>query len=251
MENQEVYKLSKGTSQVTIVHKKGLDDKAPVPVSISGNIDSVHNWLKQRIISFENSVISTLPAHPFVVDLESHVIINREELEIKLIFNESNPYTKGCVIGTLDEHTDFKKWHINTSEDWDHEQLAEFIKMNRSSFNDNATAMKLVTELKGLKVKVEKEIEKSNDNRGSFRAVLAQQVVASNIPDKLSLCVPVFKGHSKVEFQVELYVNPTTFRVKLISPDVSDIVSSVRDTIIDQQKKAIEEIAPKLVIIEQ
>ena len=129
--------------------------------------------------------------------------------------------------------------------------LSEFVKMNRSSFEDKQVAMKLSKELQELKVKVDKEVENSNDNRANMRAMVAQKVIEMNIPESFNLFIPVFKGQSKVKMEVEIYVNPGTFEVSLVSPDANDIVSEVKDTVIDVQKQSIKELAPDIVIIEQ
>jgi hypothetical protein len=62
--------------------------------------------------------------------------------------------------------------------------------------------------------------------------------------------VPIFKGTAKTTFEVEVYVNPGNYSVTFVSPDANDIVSGIKNKIIDDEVKAIEKIAPELVIIE-
>jgi len=245
MENQEVYNIEKGVKEVVITHRAGLDEERPHNVTILGNIDSVFNWLVKRLD------IDVLFAGNRVNQSVSHVIINRDKMSIGLVFNETDPLKMGEIIGELEEHPEFKKWNINTGENWNHDELAEFIKMNRSSFKSKQEAIKLSAELKTLKIKVDKEVEASSDNRGNVKVMLAQKVVDSSIPKSFRLTVPVFKGQEKQEFEVEIYVNPNNYQVTLISPDAADIISELRDSVIDEQKRNIEDIAPDLVIIER
>lgn len=247
MENQEIYNIGKGTSEVTIIHKNGLNAKAPTPISINGNIDSVFNWLSKRVEP--NADENTAPN--LVVQAESYIVINRDKLNISLTVHELDPYYKGKVSGELVEHPDFVKWKINSGDDWDHETLAEFVKMNRSCFDKKEVAMKLSTGLKNLTVNVNKELEKENDNRGSYKAMLVQKVTKMSIPEQFNLSVPIFKGQKQIEFEVEIYVNPNNYRISLVSPEANDAVSEVRDHIIDEQISNIIKIAPDIVIIEQ
>lgn len=111
--------------------------------------------------------------------------------------------------------------------------------------------MRLSTELKGLKVKVDKELEKYSDNKGNYRALAVQTVKEMSIPAEFKINVPVFKGQPKIELGVEIYINPNSFRISLVSPEANDEISRVRDEIIDTEVKKITGIAPEIVIIEK
>ena len=237
MENQEVYKIEPGVKEIEITHRKGLDAEAPLLIDITGNIDSVFNWLNKRTEINDKR--------------DSHIIVNRDEMSILLVFNETDPHYQGMVKGQLTYHPDFEKWKINEGKGWNHDELAEFIKMNRSCFKSKNDAMKLSGELKNLKIKVDKEVEASNDNRGNVKVLAAQTVIDSSIPKSFLLNVPVFKGQDKQEFEVEVYVNPNNFQVTLVSPDANDIKDAVRDNIINEEIEKIEQIAPNIPIIKQ
>lgn len=219
-----------------ILHGKALDPKPPQPVQITGNIDSVARYLLIR-----KSEIS---------QKSCHIVVNRNDMRIMLVVNENDHY-QDRITGGLELHGDFKKWQINTGESWTPKQLSEFIKMNRSCFADKETAMKLSKELQEIKVKSDKEIEKSDNNRGDYKVMIAQKIIKSNIPEKFNLEVPIFKGVEKKTFEVEIYISPDTFSCSLISPDVNDIVHAYRDSIIDQQLVVIGSETPDIVIIEQ
>lgn len=253
--------------KVIRINKSVLPEKEPIVINISGNIDSVANWLAKRVVQSDegsdeqllpeggvvvNPVIATIPLSDNMIDQkEAHVLINRDKMSIDLIVNEINPFLKGKVSGTLAKHPDFEKWAINTGQEWSNRRMSEFVKMNRSCFTNKEDAMKLSAELQSLKVKVDKEVESSNDNRANIRSMMAQKVIDMNIPKSFMLNVPIFKGGKKVKFEVEIYVNPGTFDISLISPDANDVVSEVKETVIDEQKEIIIGLAPDLVIIEQ
>lgn len=247
--NIEAVNINGEKAELIIKEIQGLSEKPKQQVVIDGNIDSVLRFLEKRYIAVANT--SGEETDNTVLPLDSHVLICRESKKIALVFNETDAYAIGNVSGKLEIHKDFSKWGINEGTEWSHQKLAEFCKMNRSLFTDPQLAMKLFVELKDVKIKTDKEFEHSNDNRGSERVLVAQKVISSNIPQTFRLKVPIFKGQSKVEFEVELYINPNSFAVTLISPQANDIVQDVLDSIIDDQKKQIQELCPDLVIIEQ
>lgn len=244
MENQEVFNIDATTREVVIVHKNGLDDLEPASISINGTIESAGNYL-------EKVIPAMIKDSPVLVQRDSVIIINREELKIKFEGNLSDPQRTIRVSGKLIKHPDFEKWGINAGTEWGNEKLGEFIKMNRSNFDSKEVAMKLSDSLKNFRMKVDKELEAMNDNRGNVRALAVQKVKESSIPESFKLFVPVFKGQPKQEFTVEIYINASTFGITLVSPDANDIIAEVRDEIIDNEIDRIEELAPNIPIIEE
>jgi hypothetical protein len=221
---------------VTILQGEAVPQREPERVQVNGTIDSVPKYLSKRAGDIDQK--------------ECHILINRNARSVTLVVNEKD-YYQDIISGSLELHPDFEKWQINTGETWTPKQLSEFVKMNRSCFQSKEIAMKLSKELQDIKVKVEKEAEKSDNNRGDYRAMIAQKVISSNIPESFKLNVPIFKGQSPREFEVEIYISPDSFSCSFVSPEVNDIVHAVRDSIIDEQIKAIEEFASDIVIIEQ
>lgn len=225
-----------GVKILEIRQGKALELKEPKPVSIHGTIDSVARWLEKRV--------------DVITQLKCHILVNRADMKILLVMDETNHY-QDRVTGNLEMHPDFKKWNINTGEGWTTKQLSEFVKMNRSCFESKEVAMKLSKELQDIRVKVEKEAEKSDNNRGDYNMMIAQKVISSSIPEKFYLNVPIFKGQPAKRFEVEIYISPDSYSCSFVSPEVNDIVHNLRESAIDEQLKRIEEIAPEIVIIEE
>lgn len=223
-------------STLTILKGEALPPREPEKVNIKGTIESVLKYLQKRVNDIAQNAC--------------HILVDRDKMIISLI-NRENDYYQDRIVGALQLHPDLEKWNINTGETWTPKQLSEFVKMNRSCFQSKDIAMKLSKELQDIKVKVEKEAEKSDNNRGDYKAMIAQKVIHSNIPESFKLNIPVFKGQPAKEFEVEIYISPDSFSCSFVSPEVNDIVHDVRDSIIDEQIKLIESIAPDIVIIEQ
>ena len=230
------FNVKDGVNTLEIREGKALELKEPVKLDLSGIIDTVTRFLEKRMGTFE--------------DKSAHILVDREVMTITLVTDEHNHYFDQ-VSGKLILNPDFTKWNINTGKAWNPKELSEFVKMNRACFDVRDTAMQLSAELSNIKVKVDKEFERSDNNRGDFRAVIAQKVIASNIPERFRLSLPIFKGTDPVSFEVEVYVSPDNYACTLVSPEANDFVFTVKNNIIDSQLDIIKELAPDIVVIEQ
>lgn len=157
---------------------------------------------------------------------------------------EENNY-KGELF--IDER--FTKFGINKDKTYTTFELADFIKMNRSFFETKDTAMKIVSELRSFKAKVDRQIENSDDKRGN-RRLLAAQVVQSNIPESFRINVPIFSGFPKQTIEIEISIDATDFSCKLISPEANDYIETVKDELINNEIEAIKKLHPALRIFE-
>lgn len=234
--NQTFTIHSPNSDTVTILQGEALPQREPKNVGVKGTIDSVGNYLEKRV--------DVIPQEKCMI------LVNRDHLSITLFVREKDPYGD-LIAGELKKHSDLEKWGINTGEQWTAKELSEFVKMNRSCFKSNETAMKLSKELQDLKVNINKEIERRDNNRGDYKAMVAQQVIKSNVPESFALNVPIFKGQPQKEFNVEIYISPDTFSCSLVSPELNEMIHSVRDSYIDKEIDRIKEIAPDIVIIEE
>ncbi|PPL04920.1 hypothetical protein [Parapedobacter indicus] len=222
--------------ELIIREGKALPALEPLKVKIAGILDSPFRFLQKRVGEIDQK--------------KAFITVNRESLTITLDFNEDDPYSNGQIVGVITEHPTFKKFGINSGHYRTTYEMAELIKMNRSAFENIQVAMKLVHELKNFKAKVEKDLEKNNDDRGN-RKILLQQTVESNVPEKFKVVMPIFKGMPKETFEVEVYFNPDDLTCTLVSPEANDTLEEIRDSAIDEVLHEIEEIAPDIVIIEK
>lgn len=237
MTNQKFdIKFDDSVKEVVIREGKALELSHLENVHIKGIISTPRLFIEYRAQTFDL--------------LKSFIQVDRERMNIMLIVNEQYEHGWYKIEGALELHHDFVKWGVNTGLDRTPKDLAEFIKMNRSSFNDTETAMKLVSELQSLRVNVEKEFEKSDNNKGDYKAMIAQKVIKSNIPDEFTLRTPIFKGSKKEFIRCELYINPDSFSVKIVSPEANDIIALIKDNIIDAEIEAIKAEHPELLIVE-
>jgi hypothetical protein len=244
-EEQKKFNITLAPGQQEVIIRQGdapivLDPRAPVRVSISGTIQSPVEFLLKRIDQ-PNQVNQKL----------SHVIVNRDKISIQLVICENDEYTRGTVTGKLEFNQKFVEFGVNSGKVWSPFELAMFIKMNRSFFADKNVAMKLVSDLKNFKAKVNAKLEQGASEKGDRNDVFTQ-TVDSNLPESFSLQMPIFKGQPAETFDVETFASIDGREVgfTLLSPGANESMETLRDSVIDEQLKAIREIAPDIAIFE-
>ncbi len=221
----------------TIIHKEGLSEQQPQDLITGGNIDSISRFLDKRYM------VSVFPE-------KSHIVVDREEKRLVLRFNERDPLYYGEIYGKLEYNTDFTLFKINSGEKWGHQSFAQFIKLNRHFF-DSDELRKLHKSLMEFKIKVNKELENSDNNRGDYRRIAVQNVVNRDIPESFNLTINVFTGVEPTTLNVEIYIDPDSFEVALISSELKEYEKRIADEQIDKELKAIHKIAQDIPIMEQ
>lgn len=95
------------------------------------------------------------------------------------------------------------------------------------------------------------DIERSKEENGS-KVDNYSQVVDSNLPKSFKLNIPLFKGFSCEEIEVEIYadVDGRDVSLSLVSAGANEAIEEYKNKVIDEQLDAIRQIAPDIVIIE-
>lgn len=236
--------FSEGLSKAELIIREGeavkeLEPKAPIKTNLSGVLSTPLEYLKKRVATGQ------------FLQERSHIIVNRENVSISLIINENDDYERGEIKGTLDFHPKFKEFGINEGKVWTPSVLGMFFKMNRTFFPDKTLNMKLVSDLMNFTAKVSNKIEMSLKESGS-KTDNYEQVVNSNLPEKFTLQIPIFKGKPAENLEIETFaqINGREVAFILISPSANQLLEDIRDKAIDEEIAQIKEVAPKIVIIE-
>lgn len=213
-----------------------LDPKEPVPVDITGTIDSPLRWLEKRI--------------GLIDPKQANITVSRDNMKISLVDKETDYYNNG-IIGILQPSKEMTEFGINTEKKWEPVKLSQFLKMHRAFFTDKAANMQLVFTLKNFKAKVNQDIERSKEENGS-KVDNYSQVVDSNLPKSFKLNIPLFKGFDCEEIEVEIYadVDGRDVSLSLVSAGANEAIEEYKNKVIDEQLDAIRQIAPDIVIIE-
>lgn len=233
---EKLTELNIEEGQETIIRfGDALPLKEPKAVSIIGTIDAPARWVEKR----KDDIVSA----------DAHVLVDRDRMTITLNTDENSAYMDQ-IVGTLTLSTEMYEFGINTGEYMSCFDMADRIKQLRTYFETQQEAMKLVTELRSFKAKIDKELELSDDKRGN-QTIMRAQTVESNLPKSFKVNMPIFKGTDKRTFEVEVEINPKDLSCTLVSPDAHDIVVQERDIQMDGVLVRIAEAAPNIVIIEQ
>lgn len=215
---------------------KQLEPKEPVPVDITGTINSPFRWLEKRIGLIDQK--------------QANITVCRDDMKITLVDKENDFYNNG-ICGVLQASKEMQEFGINTEKKWDPIKLSKFIKMHRAFFTDKSQNMVLVSTLKNFKAKVNQDIERSKEENGS-KTDNYSQVVDSNLPKSFKLSIPLFKGFACEEIEVEIYadVDGRDVSLSLVSAGANEAIEEYKNKVIDEQLNAIRVIAPDIVIIE-
>jgi hypothetical protein len=241
-ENQPiVVNLPEGQNTLKLLQGKApqmLDELAPLRINIVGDINAPVLFLKKRVGDIDQH--------------KAHVLVNRDNLTIKLVYNEDNPYTVGEVVGTLRFSNIFKSFGINSSKQWDPEELGQFLKLNRTYFVSREENMKVVNALKTFDAKVNQTVQRETKENGN-KAFTFRQAVDSNIPESFKLKIPVFSGSELIEIDVETFANidGSSVSISLQSPGANDVIEQVRTSTITILSDELRDIAPDIPIIYQ
>ena len=236
-----VMNLPEGQNTLTLLQgnaPRQLDQLAPYKTNIRGTIDAPMEYLRKRIGDIDQH--------------KAHIFVNRDDLSILLVINEDDSYTRGEVFGKLQLSKIFEKFGINTTKQWESEELGQFFKLNRVYFVSREENMKVVNALKTFDAKVNQTIQRETKENGN-KAFSFRQAVDSNIPESFTLRLPVVSGQTPVEIEVETYANIDGSRVSisLQSPGANDIIEGIRNGYIDGIVNQMKDVAPDIVIIEQ
>lgn len=213
----------------------------PEKVNISGTITSISSFLEKR-----------WGCEGQIDHQHTHIIVDRDNLSMTLIANETDTRNKMVVTGKLQLSRQFMAFHINDGHAWEPLVLSQFIKMSRAYFSNRDENMKLVSVFKNFKAKVNTDYERDRKENGSFMDNYSQ-IVDSNMPDRFSVVLPIFKGTAVKTIEIETYatIDGHDVTVQLVSPSAQEVVDQTLDTIIDEQIAAIREIAPEIPFIEK
>ncbi|MDD4532615.1 MAG: hypothetical protein PHW22_04215 [Bacilli bacterium] len=218
-----------------------LPVKKPVVLNLNGTIGAPYEFLKKRLDQPDQ-----------INQKRCHILVDREEISITLIYNENDEYNRGSVKGILQVHPKFEEFGINTGKVWVPAELGMFFKMNRTFFNDRKENMNLVSQLMNyiatVNNKIQRSIKESGDRTDNF-----EQVVNSNLPSAFTLTIPLFKGHQPEILEVETFaqVNGREVAFILISPAAQAVHEEIRDKAIDFELDRIRTLCQDIAIIEQ
>lgn len=217
------------TPEVVIRTGKALDLSHLKNNNITGVIDSPSRFLKRRIGQFD--------------ELKAHCIVNKNNGTITLVIDEQSEHGNYTIKGKCEKGKIYKELGINSGNTFGHVELSQKLKMLRYYFPFKSEHMALVKELKNVQAKVEREIEKANDDRGNTNDVFKQTVNSINIPTKFDINIPLIEGQPAESITVEILLATDGRNIicYLESVEASERIDEILEKVIGEQVALIEE----------
>ena len=159
----------------------------PNPVKISGTITAPALFVAGRKDDFSES--------------KRHCLVSKTDGKIELIINEQSTTDKYTVIGQIEISKKFKNLGINTDTSYQPKELANKLKLLRNLFPKPLEHAQICATLRNLVPITYWEIEDNDDKRGNVKQTFVQ-TVESNVPDSITLRIPLLEGEDPVDIEV-------------------------------------------------
>ena len=231
-ENIEIHTAA-GITELVIREGKALELFNPSSVEITGTIDAPLRFIKNRL--------GEIKPHK-----KCNIRVSTETGKIILSVDETNPF--GAIIeGQLIINSDIHNFRINDGKYVQPEELAIILRNRKHLFQTPDNFINTFVGLRSFTAKVNQELAAIRSDTGNYETKKIQ-AVEHNIPRSFRLTLPLFKGMPKVELEVEILVDKN-LNVTMYSSDLISKEAELRELYMEYQVKAIQEIAPEIVII--
>ncbi|MEH0156518.1 hypothetical protein V6R21_20385 [Limibacter armeniacum] len=220
MEQETLHlKLENTGNEVIIRHGVALPLKEPKTVVITGSIYAPQQWMESQKELLNKD--------------ECHLKIDRLNAAITLVTNHHNAY-HDTVKGELKRAEILDAFGINTGKVYTDKELAKFFRKTRFYFVSQEEANKTIRSLEQFKARIESDIENEQDKRGNAR-LLFERRVQSDVPEMITLRLPVFQGLEAEELSVMICAECTSHSVEfsLESMDLYQKEEERKDEIFD------------------
>lgn len=204
MENLTV-KVDGETKELIFREGTAAPSKEPLVVNISGDINTVTEFLKKRK---DNNGVGLQKVDPN----SAVIIVDETEMYIKLLLDPENPYG-ATITGKLEFTPELKQLKINGSETFTREQLIKLIRFNSILFPDKDKHEQLLKAYQAFTVSAHINASTTTDTRGNKNLSLDKKL-DTNLPNDFILRMPIFRGQGPETFRVEIAMDSTDASVR-------------------------------------
>jgi hypothetical protein len=231
MENEKIAQklIEQGQKSVVILTGTAPEQFNNRPIKIEGNIDAPSRFIEGRKDEFE--------------DTSRHCKVSKTDGKIHLIINEQSVVDKYEVTGQIQIAKKFKNLAINEPKAYSPEELANKLKLLRNLFPSNLEHATICQTLRNLKAKINADIEKADDRKGNVERNF-KQTVESNMPDAITLKLPLLEGEpaTLVEVNVILEANGnSSINCYLESVDAAELIETLFEQRVEEEVEKIKD----------
>lgn len=200
--NQNIKVTTSEDQKLLIIREgKALELKEPIVISISGDIDTVRNFVDKRYQRNAGKVDDNNLQH---FNKETAVVtFDKKNLSISLDVNPQDFYGPK-VSGKMEVSDELKPFHINEPQTFSREALVKLLRFNKRFFTDAAVHDNVLKAFQSLSLSGNTELKSESDTRGNKAAQFAKTINSQNVPTTFYLTIPIYKGQPAVKFLVEI-----------------------------------------------
>ncbi len=226
MEKVEVKLMNAPAGNVlTILEGEALELKHPERIKISGNIESIKNFLAKRYTQGTTGKLLQF------VDRETAIVTADEEaMKIVLELDPQNVFGTS-VTASLEFTKELEQFKINQPTTFKREEIVKLLRFNARFFADKEKYTDVLTAFQQFKLSTTADIDESKDTRGNKKAAFEKKIVAdNNMPSEFILSLPIFKGQKVETFRVEICMDSTEASVRFWfeSPELVELIETRR-----------------------
>jgi len=176
----------------------------------------------------------------------THVVVDYENLNIKLTVNEEDEFAK-FITGKLEFFNEFLQFGINRPVKFSVNSLYKMLRLKRAYFKNREEHAQILDQLKKFEAKTEIEFSSTNDFKG-HTAIQKIEKCKTNLTYQFTLNIPIYKGMDASTFPVEIEFEPTDGSIVcwLMSEDLAELEIKLRD---DTMKAEVEKFNEFAIII--
>lgn len=229
-------KVSPSGDTLTILEGKALDPKYPSQIKLSGNIESVSNFLKKRYHGLVGKGLQEVDKERAVV------IVHSDKMNMVLLVDAENPFGT-TVFGSLEHTEDLKTFHINDNHLFSREAMIKLLKFSKRHFADPLKHEELINAYMKLNITGSTEYKKESDDRGNKDLAFKKTIASQNIHAGFVLEMPIFKGQNVEKFRVDICLDVTDASVSFWfeSVELVELIELRKTQIFDEQLKSCQD----------
>jgi hypothetical protein len=231
--------------EITIRKGEALPLKEPQKISLSGDINSVANFLGRRFAPQGTDVFETMVKYTGYglqkVEADRAVIVvDKQAMSITLLLDPENFYGSS-VTGTLTVSDELKAFSINAARTFTREELVKLLRFSGLYFPDRDKFETLVKSYQSFSAKAYIDMQTEADTRGNKTNNYSKRVETA-LPDEFVLKIPIFKGQPEETFRVEICLEVTdgSARFWFESVELHELTKTRIDEIFAAQLKGCE-----------
>lgn len=246
---QEINVATSEDQKVLIIREgKALELKEPLAVNISGDIDTVKNFVEKRYLkedplSKEQREAANNDPNVFINLQQFYkdtavVTFDKKQLSISLDVNPQDFYGPK-VSGKMEVSDELKPFCINEpSGIFNREQLVKLLRFNKRFFTDPLIHDTVLKAFQSLSLSGNTQLNAASDTRGNKAAEFKKTIDSQNVPTTFYLTIPIFKGQPPVKFLVEICLDSSESSVIFWfeSVELAELQAAKVEAIFDEQK---------------